>query len=128
MRTVYELDALGQWTGRTLSLSDMDGRPAGWLETPLLPPTVAFGKADQKDLGGKEFEDVLAGIDHLAAEGLVDPKRVGMGGWSYGGYFSALAATQYSDRFKAAMVGAAITNWVSFTGTTEIEHENSLVH
>lgn len=89
---------------------------------------VAFGKSDQKDLGGKEFEDVIAGIDHLAAQGLVDPKRVGMGGWSYGGYFSALAATQHSDRFKAAMVGAAITNWVSFTGTTEIEHENSLVH
>jgi dipeptidyl aminopeptidase/acylaminoacyl peptidase len=89
---------------------------------------VAFGKSDQKDLGGKEFEDVLAGIDHLAAEGLVDPKRVGMGGWSYGGYFSALAATKHSERFKAAMVGAAITNWISFTGTTEIEHENSLVH
>ena len=45
MRTVYELDNFGQWTGRTLTLSDMDGRPAGWLETPLLPPTVALGKA-----------------------------------------------------------------------------------
>ena len=89
---------------------------------------VAFGKSDQKDLGGKEFEDTLAGIDHLAAEGLIDPKRVGMGGWSYGGYFSGLAATKHSKRFKAAMVGAAITNWISFTGTTEIEHENSLVH
>ncbi len=89
---------------------------------------VKFAKADQKDLGGKEFEDVLAGIDHLAAEGLVDPKRVGMGGWSYGGYFSGLAATMHSHRFKAAMIGAAVINWVSFTGTTEIEHENSLVH
>lgn len=89
---------------------------------------VAFGKADQKDLGGKEFEDVLAGIDHLVAEGLVDGARVGMGGWSYGGYFSGLAATRHSKRFRAAMVGAAITNWISFTGTSEIEHENSLVH
>lgn len=89
---------------------------------------VAYGKADQKDLGGKEFEDVLAGIDHLVALGLVDADRVGMGGWSYGGYFSGLAASKYSQRFKAAMVGAAITNWISFTGTTEIEHENSLVH
>lgn len=89
---------------------------------------VAFGKSDQKDLGGKEFEDVLAGIDHLVAQGLVDEARVGMGGWSYGGYFSGLAATRHSKRFKAAMVGAAITNWISFTGTTEIEHENSLVH
>ncbi|MCA9707083.1 MAG: S9 family peptidase [Myxococcales bacterium] len=89
---------------------------------------VAYGKADHGDLGGKEFEDVLAGIDHLVAQGLVDGARVGMGGWSYGGYFSALAATRHSKRFKAAMVGAAITNWISFTGTTEIEHENSLVH
>lgn len=89
---------------------------------------VAFGKADQKDLGGKEFTDVIAGIDHLAAQGMIDPDKVGMGGWSYGGYFSGLAATKFTSRFKAAMVGAAITNWVSFTGTTEIEHENSLVH
>src|SRR5690606_15851033 len=59
---------------------------------------------------------------------LVDPERVGMGGWSYGGYFSGLAATKHSTRFKAAVVGAAITNWISFTGTSEIEHENSLVH
>jgi dipeptidyl aminopeptidase/acylaminoacyl peptidase len=89
---------------------------------------VKIGKADQKDLGGKEFEDVLAGIDHLVAQGLVDGARVGMGGWSYGGYFSGIAATRHSKRFRAAMVGAAITNWISFTGTTEIEHENSLVH
>ncbi|PRQ03428.1 Prolyl tripeptidyl peptidase precursor [Enhygromyxa salina] len=87
-----------------------------------------FATADHQDLGGKEFGDVLAGIDHLVAQGLVDPERVGMGGWSYGGYFSALAATTYSERFRAAMIAAAITNWISFTGTTEIEHENSLVH
>lgn len=89
---------------------------------------VAFGKADHKDLGGKEFEDVLAGIEHLSSQGIVDADRVGMGGWSYGGYFSGLAATMHTRHFKAAMVGAAITNWISFSGTTEIEHENSLVH
>lgn len=87
-----------------------------------------FACADHQDLGGKEFTDVLAGIDKLIADGLVDADRVGMGGWSYGGYFSGLAATTYSERFKAAMIAAAITNWISFTGTTEIEHENSLVH
>lgn len=88
----------------------------------------AFAKSDHKDLGGKEFQDVLDGIDHLVKEGLVDGAKVGMGGWSYGGYFSALAATQHSERFKATMVGAAITNWISFQGTTEIEQENELVH
>lgn len=87
-----------------------------------------FAVADQQDLGGLEFEDVLSGIDALVAEGLVDGDRVGMGGWSYGGYFSGLAATRWSERFKASVIAAAVTDWMSFTGTTEIEHENSLVH
>lgn len=89
---------------------------------------VEFAKADHKDLAGKEFEDVLAGIDALIERGLVDKDKVGTGGFSYGGYFSAWASTKHSDRFKAAMVGAGITNWISFTGTTDIIYENSLVH
>jgi dipeptidyl aminopeptidase/acylaminoacyl peptidase len=89
---------------------------------------VAFSKADHKDLGGKEFEDVLAGIDYLDQQGMIDSKRVGTGGWSYGGYFSAWAATRYSDRFAAAVICAAIGNWMSFTGTTDIPREMSLVH
>ncbi len=89
---------------------------------------VAFAKADHRDLAGKEFEDVIAGVDYLVAEGIADPDKIGTGGFSYGGYFSAWAATKYSDRFKAAMVGAGITNWISFSGTTDIIYENSLVH
>lgn len=89
---------------------------------------VAFAKADHKDLAGKEFDDVLAGIDYLIDKGFVDGDQVGTGGFSYGGYFSAWAATKHSQRFKAAMVGAGITNWISFTGTTDIIYENSLVH
>lgn len=89
---------------------------------------VAFSKADHDDLGGAEYEDVLAGIDALAERGLVDPERVGTGGWSYGGYFSAWAATRHSDRFAAAVVGAGLTNWISFAGTTDIPNEMSIVH
>jgi len=89
---------------------------------------VDYGKADQKDLGGKEFEDVLAGIDELAKQGIVDPKRVGMMGGSYGGYFSGLAATRYTDRFRAAIPFAGVHDWESFLGTTEIPTENELVH
>lgn len=89
---------------------------------------VEFAKADHRDLGGAEFEDVLAGVDALVERGLVDGNRVGTGGFSYGGYFSAWAATKHSQRFKAAVVGAGITNWVSFMGTTDIILENSLVH
>jgi dipeptidyl aminopeptidase/acylaminoacyl peptidase len=89
---------------------------------------VAFSKADHDDLGGTEYEDVLAGVDALIERGLVDGDRVGTGGWSYGGYFSAWAATRHSERFKAAVVAAGLTNWISFTGTTDIPEEMSIVH
>lgn len=89
---------------------------------------VAFSKADHDDLGGKEFEDVLKGVDALIERGLADGNRVGTGGWSYGGYFSAWAATRHSERFKASVVAAGLTNWISFAGTTDIPHEMSLVH
>jgi len=89
---------------------------------------VEFSKGDHNDLGGKEFEDVLSGIDLLINMELADPDRIGIAGWSYGGYFSAWAATRYSERFQAAIVCAGLTNWISFTGTTDIPYEMSLVH
>lgn len=89
---------------------------------------VWFSKADHRDLGGREFDDVIAGIDHLAARGIIDPDRVGISGTSYGGYFAGWAATRHTDRFRAAVFFAGISNWISFTGTTDIPHEMSLVH
>lgn len=89
---------------------------------------VEYAKADHRDLAGSEFEDVLDGIDYLIEQGLVDPNRVGMGGWSYGGYFSAWATTKYSERFQATVVGAALINWHSFMGTSDIPWEEALVH
>ena len=89
---------------------------------------VAFSKGDHNDLGGTEFQDILAGIDELVNRGIVDAERVGMGGWSYGGFLSAFAATHYSHRFKAAVMGAGISNWISFAGTTDIPHEMQIVH
>jgi dipeptidyl aminopeptidase/acylaminoacyl peptidase len=89
---------------------------------------VAWAKGDHYDLGGQEFRDVIAGIETLIERGIADRDRIGIGGWSYGGYFSALGATLYSEFFKAAVMGAGISNWISFTGTTDIPHENSYVH
>lgn len=89
---------------------------------------VDYAKADHKDMGGKEFEDVLDGINFLVSQGLVDKDKVGIGGWSYGGYFSAWAATRHSRYFKAAVMGAGISNWHSFMGTTDIPWEEALVH
>lgn len=90
---------------------------------------VAYAKADHHDLAGGEFNDVLDGIKYLVEEkGWIDQKKVGIGGGSYGGYFSAWAAAKHSQHFAAAVVFAGITNWISFIGTTDIPQENNLVH
>jgi len=89
---------------------------------------VAFTKANHRDLAGNEFQDVLDGIDYLIDQGLVDPDRVGIGGASYGGYFSAWGATKHSDRFAVAVTFAGASNRVSSAGTTDAVHEFALVH
>lgn len=89
---------------------------------------VAFSKADHRDLGGREFDDVLDGITSLHQRGVADSLRVGISGTSYGGYFSAWAGTRHSDRFRLAMPFAGISNWTSFTGTTDIPVEMAAVH
>ncbi|HEV8119805.1 MAG TPA: S9 family peptidase [Candidatus Polarisedimenticolia bacterium] len=89
---------------------------------------VAFAKADHHDLGGREFQDVLDGLDWLAGRERIDLKAAGMTGGSYGGYFSGLAATRYSDRFAAAVALFGISDWLSFLGQSDIPVENSAVH
>lgn len=79
----------------------------------------AFRFANEGDWGGGDFRDIMAGVDELVARGLADPERLGIMGWSYGGYMTSWAITQ-TDRFKAACIGAAITNLVSFNGTADI--------
>ncbi len=87
-----------------------------------------FTMANHRDLAGKEFEDVLLGVDYLDDKGLIDPERVGMSGTSYGGYFSAWAGTRFSDRFAATVTFAGLSNWISFTGTTDIPDEMMFTH
>jgi dipeptidyl aminopeptidase/acylaminoacyl peptidase len=79
----------------------------------------AFARANVGDLGGGDYRDVLAGVEYLIAQGLVDADRVGIGGWSYGGTLTPWAISQ-TDRFRCAVMGAGICNWVSFGGTSDI--------
>src|SRR5258708_7175918 len=61
----------------------------------------------------------MAGVDHVVKIGVADSDRLGIMGWSYGGYLTSWTVTQ-TRRFKAASVGAGITNLVSYTGTADI--------
>jgi len=89
---------------------------------------VAFSKLGQADAAGKEFDDLVDGVDHLVAMGLVAKDRVGITGGSYGGYASAWGATYYSHRFAASVMFVGISDNVSKLGTTDIPEEMYLVH
>jgi dipeptidyl aminopeptidase/acylaminoacyl peptidase len=80
---------------------------------------TAFRQANVHDWGGGDYRDLMAGVDAVIAMGVADPDRLGILGWSYGGFMTAWTITQ-TNRFKAASVGAGVTDLVSFTGTTDI--------
>jgi dipeptidyl aminopeptidase/acylaminoacyl peptidase len=89
---------------------------------------VEFSMLDHADMGGREFDDVVDGVDHLIAAGLVDSARVGVTGGSYGGYATAWLSTYYSDRFAAGVMSVGISNQISKVGTSDIPDEMFLVH
>ncbi|MCI0624768.1 MAG: S9 family peptidase [Acidobacteria bacterium] len=78
-----------------------------------------FRYANRADWGGGDYRDIMSGVDALISKGLADPDRLGVMGWSYGGYMTSWVITQ-TKRFKAASVGAGVTNLMSFTGTADI--------
>jgi dipeptidyl aminopeptidase/acylaminoacyl peptidase len=72
----------------------------------------AFDIANRRDLGGKDFQDIMTGVDHLIRIGIADPERLGIFGGSYGGYMTNWAITQ-TDRFKAAVSMYGIFNLIT---------------
>ena len=78
-----------------------------------------FLQANINDWGGGDYNDIISGVDALVARGIADPDKLAHIGWSYGGYMTAWMITQ-TTRFKAAMVGAGLTNMWSMYGTNDI--------
>jgi dipeptidyl aminopeptidase/acylaminoacyl peptidase len=76
----------------------------------------SFVEMNRADWGGGDYRDVMAAVDWAIARGLADPNRLGIGGWSYGGYMAAWAVTQ-TTRFKAAVSGAPVIDMASEFGT-----------
>lgn len=79
----------------------------------------AFATANVGDWGGGDFQDILDGVASLEKRGIIDPSRVAIGGWSYGGYMSAWAAG-HDGPFKTAIVGAGMTDLTSMALTTDV--------
>jgi dipeptidyl aminopeptidase/acylaminoacyl peptidase len=77
-----------------------------------------FLEMNRQDWGGGDFKDVMAGVDLLISRGIADPSRLGIGGWSYGGYMAAWAITQ-TQRFKAAVSGAGMSDLATEFGTED---------
>ncbi len=88
---------------------------------------VPFTEANLGDMGGRDWHDILAGADHCVELGIADPDRLGLGGWSYGGFITAWGVTQ-TDRFRAAVMGAGICHWRSFHGVTDIPTWDALFY
>ncbi len=89
-------------------------------------PRGSFGQgekyvqANRKDFGYGDLRDILAGVDAVERKVPVDDKRLGLTGWSYGGFMSMFAPTQ-TQRFRAVVAGAGISNWQSYYGQNLID-------
>jgi dipeptidyl aminopeptidase/acylaminoacyl peptidase len=79
-----------------------------------------FTRANVKDFGGGDLRDTLAGIDAAIKKYPIDPNRLGVTGWSYGGFMTIWTVTQ-TNRFQAAVAGAGIANWQSYYGQNLID-------
>ena len=79
-----------------------------------------FTRANRKDFGYGDLRDILAGVDAVEKQYPVDDRRVGITGWSYGGFMTMFAVTQ-THRFRAAVSGAGLSDWLSYYGENSID-------
>ncbi len=82
-----------------------------------------FSNAIFDDVGGGEYRDLMSGVDAMVERGIADPDRLGVGGWSWGGYMTAWVVSQ-TDRFKAAVMGAGLPNMISDNSMGDIPSAN----
>jgi dipeptidyl aminopeptidase/acylaminoacyl peptidase len=78
-----------------------------------------FMRGNLADWGGGDYRDIMAGVDAVVDRGIADPQKLAIQGWSYGGYMTCWTVSQ-TTRFKAAMIGAGLTNLVSMYGTNDV--------
>jgi dipeptidyl aminopeptidase/acylaminoacyl peptidase len=122
----------GPYGRATLGVQPGPG-PAGWSQWlaaagyAVLQPNYrgglghgeAFAAAARGRVGLEDWQDVLTAVDTAIARGIADPARLGIGGWSQGGFLTAWAVTQTS-RFRAAVVGAGVSDWGAMVATSDL--------
>ncbi|MCC6630339.1 MAG: S9 family peptidase, partial [Chloroflexi bacterium] len=81
----------------------------------------AFAACVAGAVGIDDYRDIIAGLDQLIAEGVADADRLGIGGWSQGGFMTAWAVGQ-SDRFKAGVMGAGVSDWGMMVAESDMAH------
>ena len=79
-----------------------------------------FVQANRKDFGYGDLRDILKGMDVVEAKYPIDKAREGLTGWSYGGFMTMFAVTQ-THRFRAAIAGAGLSDWLSYYGENSID-------
>ena len=116
---------LGRWAGGAGGFSAVAYSALGYF---VLMPNPrgsygqgeAFTQANRKDFGYGDLRDILAGVDTVSKSYSIDQNRVGLTGWSYGGFMTMFAITQ-THRFHAAVAGAGISDWLSYYGENSID-------
>src|SRR5581483_5293608 len=74
-----------------------------------------FRQGTMNDLGGIDLEDLISGVEYLDKQGYIDRERVGVWGWSYGGFMTLMAMFKAPDVFKVGVAGAPVSNWAHDT-------------
>lgn len=97
----------------------------GWVVFyPNIRGSSSYGEkfllSNVRDWGGGDYQDVQTGLDYLIAKGIADPDKLAQSGWSYGGYMTAWTLTQ-TNRFKAVVVGAGLTDMFSMYSTDDLQ-------
>jgi dipeptidyl aminopeptidase/acylaminoacyl peptidase len=86
-----------------------------------------FAQSNARLVGQVDYDDIMSGIDDLIRRGIADENRLAVAGWSYGGYLSGWIIG-HTDRFKCAVVGAGLSNAVSYWGTADIVSQRERLH
>jgi dipeptidyl aminopeptidase/acylaminoacyl peptidase len=110
----------GVWRDRFDALTQLLVARGYTVMQPNIRGSVGYGQkflaSNRGDWGGGDYKDVMAGVDDLVQRGIADPARLGIGGWSYGGYMAEWAITQ-TDRFRFAISGAGMADLAAEFGT-----------